>query len=132
ATHPTNPFCSASPVTDGERVIVSHGSAGMFCYDMDGKEQWKKDLGKLEFIWGNAASPILHGDLAILWCGPGERQFLLAVNKKTGETVWEHSIPGGDYGTAGGDKWLGSWSTPLIVKVGKRDERILAVPQHPN
>src|SRR5579859_7471485 len=31
ATHPTNPFCSASPVTDGERVIVSHGSAGMHC-----------------------------------------------------------------------------------------------------
>jgi outer membrane protein assembly factor BamB len=35
-THPTNPFCSASPVTDGERVIASHGSAGLVCYDLDG------------------------------------------------------------------------------------------------
>src|SRR5688572_24202091 len=27
-THETNPFCSASPVTDGERVIAWFGSAG--------------------------------------------------------------------------------------------------------
>src|SRR5262245_9077940 len=32
-THATNPYCSASPATDGERVVVSHGSAGLFCYD---------------------------------------------------------------------------------------------------
>jgi outer membrane protein assembly factor BamB len=38
STHPTNPFCSASPVTDGERIVVSFGSAGMFCYDFTGKE----------------------------------------------------------------------------------------------
>src|SRR5262249_27545504 len=37
-THGTNPYCSASPVTDGERVLVSHGSAGLFCYSLDGKE----------------------------------------------------------------------------------------------
>jgi outer membrane protein assembly factor BamB len=130
STHSTNPFCSASPVTDGERVIVSHGSAGLVCYDFEGKELWRKDVGKLEHIWGNASSPIIYHDLAIQWCGPGDRQFLLAVNKKTGEKVWEHSIPGGDYGMAGGDKWLGSWSTPIIVKVGNHDEMILGVPQH--
>ena len=37
-THATNPYCSASPVTDGERVIVSHGSAGLVCYDLAGRE----------------------------------------------------------------------------------------------
>src|SRR5579884_3607512 len=26
-THETNPYCAATPVTDGERVIASHGSA---------------------------------------------------------------------------------------------------------
>ncbi len=66
STHPTSPFCSASPVTDGERVVVCHGSAGMFCYDFTGKELWKKDLGKIEHVWGNGPSPILQGDLAIL------------------------------------------------------------------
>lgn len=126
STHPTNPFCSASPVTDGERVIVSHGSAGMVCYDFDGKELWRCDLGKLEHIWGNASSPILYGDLCILWAGPGERQFLVALNKKTGQKVWQHDEPGGKSGT--GQPWIGSWSTPLIVRVGDHDELLLGVP----
>lgn len=128
ATHPTNPFCSASPVTDGERVIASHGSAGLVCYDLDGKELWRKDTGPQEHIWGNASSPILHGDLCILWIGPGERQILLAVDKKTGKTVWEHTEPGGKSGLGGQREWLGSWSTPVIVKVGDREELILGVP----
>src|SRR5262249_47368184 len=55
ATHPTNPFCSASPATDGERVVVSFGSAGLYCYNFQGKQLWKKDLGKFEHVWGNAS-----------------------------------------------------------------------------
>lgn len=126
-THPTNPFCSASPVTDGERVIAHHGSAGLVCYDFDGKELWKYDTGKLEHLWGTASSPIIHGDLCIQWCGPGERQFLIAVNKKTGAKVWETPEPGGDNGITS-KKFLGSWSTPIIARVGDQDQLIFAVP----
>ena len=68
-----NWYANASPATDGERVVVSFGSAGMYCYDFDGKELWKRtDLGKWEHAFGNGASPVLYGDLAILWCGPNE------------------------------------------------------------
>ncbi len=125
STHKANPYCSASPVTDGERVVVSHGSAGMYCYDFAGQKLWKTEVGKLEHMWGNAASPILYGDLAILWCGPGERQFLLAVNKKTGASVWQHQEPGG---RSRGGMPHGSWSTPLVIEVGDRDQLILSVP----
>src|SRR5262249_25069116 len=75
----------------------------------------------------NASSPILYRDFAILWCGPGERQFLLAVNKATGQTVWEHQEPGGNFGKDSKD-WLGSWATPIIVKIEDHDELILGVP----
>lgn len=126
-THGTNPYCSATPVTDGERVIVSHGSAGLFCYDMDGKELWKYDLGKLHHIWGNASSPILYQNLVILWCGPGERQFLLALDKATGKKVWQHDEPGGSDGITNKD-WIGSWSTPVIARLDHRDELILSCP----
>src|SRR5262245_17013170 len=126
-THPTNPFCSASPVTDGERVIASHGAAGLVCYDFEGKELWRYDVGKIEHLWGTASSPIIHGDLCIVWCGPGERQFLLAVNKKTGAKVWETPEPGGDAGITS-KKFLGSWSTPLVAKVGGQDQLLFAVP----
>jgi outer membrane protein assembly factor BamB len=123
STHPTNPFCSASPAVDGERVVVSYGSAGLHAYDFAGKELWSVDAGKMEHIWGNASSPVLYEDLAILWCGPGVNQTLLAVNKKTGRKVWEHREPGGDP-----TRNIGSWSTPIVAKVGNRDHLILSVP----
>src|SRR5262245_49885838 len=112
-------YANASPATDGERVVVSFASAGMYCFDVNGKELWKRtDLGKWEHAFGSGSSPLLYGDLAILWCGPNEkegRNFLLAVNKKTGKTVWEHDEP------------YGSWSTPLITNVNDVDQLILGM-----
>jgi outer membrane protein assembly factor BamB len=111
-------YANASPATDGERVVVSYGSAGMYCYDFDGKELWKRtDLGKFEHPFGNSASPVLYGDLVILWCGINEnskdRHYLLAVEKKTGKTVWEQN------------ESFASWSTPLVAKVDDKDQIIV-------
>lgn len=133
-THKSNPYCSASAVTDGERVIVSFGSAGLACYDMDGRELWRRDLGKLDHIWGNASSPVLYGDLCIHYHGPADKASLLALDKKTGKTVWKFDEPAWDTkdrtdGFKGkSDGVTGSWSTPLIIKAGKRDELIMSFP----
>jgi outer membrane protein assembly factor BamB len=127
-THQTNPYCSATPVTDGERVIASHGSAGLVCYDFNGKEQWRYATGKQYHIFGNASSPILHGNLCIFWCGSGERQFLVAMDKKTGRKVWQHDEPGGDAGDPKSETWVGSWSTPIVVRIDGHDELILCAP----
>lgn len=112
-------YANASPVTDGKLVVVSFASAGMYCYDFAGQEVWKRtDLGKWEHSFGNGSSPVLYQDLAILWCGPNEgkgRNFLLAVNKQTGSTVWEH------------DEKVGSWGTPLVAKVNGQDQLLLSV-----
>jgi outer membrane protein assembly factor BamB len=112
-----NWYCNASPALDGERAVVSFGSAGMYCYDFDGKELWKRtDLGTWEHNFGNGSSPVLYGDLAILWCGPNDprgRNFLLAVNKTTGETVWDQ------------EQSYGSWSTPLLIKFNGQDQLVL-------
>ncbi len=119
-THETNPYCSASPVTDGERVIASYGSAGLYAYDFSGKELWRRDLGKQHHIWGNAASPVIHGDLCILNVGPGEQQFLVALDKKTGDEKWRVEEPGGQFGEpkpgqSQRDVWIGSWTTPIFI-----------------
>ena len=92
-SHPANPQCSPSPVTDGERVIAWFGSAGLFCYDMNGKELWKRDLGRQTHEWGYAASPVIYKDLCFLNFGPGERSFLAAFDKRTGKTRWEVDMP---------------------------------------
>lgn len=127
-THQTNPHCASSPTTDGERVIAWHGSAGMVCYDMDGKELWRRDLGKTDHIWGFAASPVLYGDLVILNFGPGPRQFLVALNKRTGEDVWKADEPGGSTSEEGG--YIGTWSTPVIAKIRDRDQLIMSWPDN--
>jgi outer membrane protein assembly factor BamB len=133
-THDTNPQCSASPVTDGERVAVSYASAGLYCYDLDGNELWHRDLGKQHHIWGNGASPVLYKDLCILNFGPGDRTFLIALDKKTGKTVWQVDEPGGHSGEPRpGDTnkppWIGSWSTPIVIKENGSDRLIMSFPK---
>lgn len=134
-SHRTNPYCSASPVTDGKRVIATFASAGVFCYDMDGKLLWKRDLGRQDHVWGNASSPVLHHDLCILYHGPGEGSYMIAMDKFTGKTVWKFDEPKWKVGKrtdgfkGNEDKGIvGSFSTPIIVKTDGRDELIMSFP----
>ena len=92
-THPDNPPCSGTPATDGERVVACFGSAGLFCYDMAGRELWRRDLGKLNHMFGNAISPVIAGELVVLNYGPGEGTRLVAVDKRTGDVRWEAPPP---------------------------------------
>nr|MDQ3621595.1 PQQ-like beta-propeller repeat protein [Verrucomicrobiota bacterium] len=134
-SHRTNSYCSASPVTDGERVIAWFGSAGLHCFGLDGKELWKVDLGRHHHEWGYASSPVLHGDLCFLNFGPGERTFLAAFDKRSGKEVWRVDPPRLEAkertdGFAGKDGGVvGSWSTPLLVKAGPRQELVMTWPE---
>lgn len=83
-THNTNPHSSSTPVSDGKRVVVFHDAAGLVCYDFEGKELWKRDLGEFRHAWGYGNSPILHEGKIILNSGPGKRVFLTAINLNTG------------------------------------------------
>jgi outer membrane protein assembly factor BamB len=115
-------YANASPTTDGERVYVSFASAGLYCYDLAGKEVWKRtDLGKWEHQFGTGSSPILYRDLCILYKGPDAAtgpNGLVAVDKTTGKTVWEKPQ------TALWKKnpESGSWGTPVIVQIDGKDQ----------
>ncbi|MEO5803728.1 MAG: PQQ-binding-like beta-propeller repeat protein [Verrucomicrobiota bacterium] len=134
-SHRTNPTCSASPTTEGERVIAWFGSAGVYCYDLNGKELWQRDLGKQNHEWGYAASPVIYENLCLLNFGAGKRSFLVALDKTTGKTSWQIDIPEAQPaertdGFAGQtDGMLGSWSTPIIVKANDRDEMIVSLSE---
>lgn len=141
-THKTNPYCSASPATDGQRVIAWFGSAGLVCWDCEGNELWRRDLGTQQHMWGYGSSPILHDDLCILSFGPGSSEFLIAVDKTTGETRWkveslsdeaEFALSGPENdGNANDfqsdkprtDRLRGAWSTPIIIQVGDHFELV--------
>ena len=131
--HQANPYCAPSPATDGKHVVVWHGSAGLYCYDYDGNEMWRLDLGTIRHIWGFAGSPVIHGDIVVLNCGPGERSFVTAINLSTGKQIWQTDEPGGaeDKSKETGN-WLGSWSTPVIAKVDGEERALMTMPRHVN
>ncbi|MBI5760862.1 MAG: PQQ-binding-like beta-propeller repeat protein [Planctomycetales bacterium] len=135
-THGTNPIGSSTPVADGERIVVWHSSAGVVCYDFDGNELWKRDLGTFRHIWGYGQSPVILGDSVILNCGPGVRTFVTALDRKTGETLWQTDEPGGDAGLESVDgkraPWIGSWSTPVIIRVDGQPQILVSFPHHAN
>jgi outer membrane protein assembly factor BamB len=147
ATHRTNPYCSSSPVTDGERVMVWLGSAGLHCFDMQGNRLWQRDLGPQSHMWGYGTSPILVGSLCILNFGPGTQEKLLAVDKTTGDTVWEvAALEDADELALSGHEnngnadppkedasraeiLRGSWGTPIVVNAAGRQELVVAHPR---
>jgi len=129
-THQRNPYCASTPTADGERVFVWHGSAGVHCYDFEGKELWSRDLGVFRHIWGYASSPIIYGDSIILNCGPGARSFVIALDRKTGRTLWQTDEPGGAEDRAPTGNWVGSWNTPVIAKVEGQDQILVSQSHH--
>ncbi len=118
-THTQNPPCSASPVTDGAAVYAHFASAGVLACDFQGKELWRRDLGPVVHRWGNGGSPILYKDLLIVTHGPGEPTFLIALDKRTGKTVWKREQP------AINSPVFGSWSTPIVIQANGRAELVM-------
>lgn len=125
-THQTNPFGAATPASDGEKVVVWHGSAGLFCYDFEGNELWKRDLGRVGHIWGYGSSPVIRDGLVYINFGPGNEQFIVAVELETGEIAWKFDEPGGNNDRDG--RMVGSWSTPVIAAVGDSTQLICSMP----
>lgn len=126
-THPSNPYCASTPAADGQRIVVWHGSAGMYCYDLDGKELWQTDLGSFRHEWGYASSPIIHQQKVILNAGPGARTFLAALDLESGKVLWKHEEPGGLDQTD--KRMVGSWTTPIIALVNGQDQVLCSMAE---
>ena len=82
-THGTNPYCAASPATDGERVYVYFGSVGLLAYDFAGKEVWRKTLPPPVVEFGASSSPVVAGEVVVQVCDADIESYLLAVDRKT-------------------------------------------------
>jgi outer membrane protein assembly factor BamB len=120
--HRDNTFCAGSPTTDGKLVYASFDSAGVVACDFSGKVVWSRDLGRLEHVFGPAATPVLYQNLLVIHRGPGEPTHIIALNKLTGETVWDIPEVGKNH------QLYGSWSTPVFYRSGDHDEFALSMP----
>lgn len=111
--HQTHNYAASSPSTDGERLIVSFGSFGLYCFDLDGQLQWEKQLGRQEtrFGWGEAVTPVLSkGRVYVNWDHEAG-SFLTALDAQDGATLWkvDRDEPS-------------SWATPLVVEHAGRTQ----------
>ena len=115
--HGDHTFASASPVTDGEQLFAYFGSRGLYAYDLKGNLQWSKDFGDMRTRnnFGEGSSPALHKDTLVINWDHEDEDFILALNKKTGDELWRQKR---DEPT--------SWSTPLIVEHEGKAQVIVA------
>ncbi len=100
-------FASNNPSTDGQRVYAFFGSQGLFAYDMNGKQVWKRDFNqkmKMRLQFGEGAAAVLHDGKLITVFDHQEQGLLAVTDAATGREVW--SIPRNEGS---------SWSTPLVV-----------------
>jgi len=121
ATH-----ANSTPATDGKHVVALFGSAGLYCYGIDGTLEWKKDLGVLDsgwfydpsYQWEYGASPILYKNLVIVQADLQKGSFIAAYDLKDGHQVWRTErteIP--------------SWATPSVFESEKRAELVTNAKQ---
>jgi len=134
--HKLNSPASSTPVTDGENVYVFFGDFGLVSYDREGAERWRVPLGPFSNLHGMAASPVLVDGRVVQVCDQDRGAFILAVDSRTGRTVWRVERPDIVHGFATptifrpeggavqlvipGSYWLGAYS----VESGEKPVRI--------
>jgi len=127
--HPFNSYGSPSPVIEDGRVYVSFGSPYTACLDSEtGEVIWERTDFVCNHFRGPGSSPFIYKDLLMLHFDGSDQQYIVAMNKKTGETVWktERSVDFQDTDPKTGKPeregdWRKAYSTPLIAKAGDRD-----------
>jgi outer membrane protein assembly factor BamB len=113
--HTKASHCNSTPATDGRRLVTFLASEGLFCFDMEGALQWKKDLGPMDSgyfkspsaQWGFSASPVIHNGKVVVLCDVQTNSFLAVFALDDGKELWR--TPRNDVPT---------WSTPAIARIG--------------
>ncbi|MFC2116397.1 PQQ-binding-like beta-propeller repeat protein [Bacteroidota bacterium] len=115
--HPKSSHANSTLACDGNYVVAFFGSEGLYCYDMNGELQWKKDFGLLRSVffavenaeWEFASSPIIHEGVVIIQCDVMENSFVAAYDVASGDEIWKKDR-----------KEYPGWCTPNIYYEGDK------------
>ena len=113
-------YATNTPVSDGKAVYVFFGKLGLFAFDLEGKELWKKQIEYTtnKTRWGSASSPILFGDNLIL-NAIEENGKVLSISKANGDINWEFEA-----------ETTLAYATPNLVTAANGEvELILPIPK---
>jgi outer membrane protein assembly factor BamB len=110
--NPKNSQASPTPIVEGDRVYVHFGAEGTAAVSTSGVILWKARQ-PYQSQHGNGGSPVLYGDLLIFNCDGFDQAFIVAIDKQSGKTRWR---------TFRRQPWSQAYSTPLVIRVGERDQ----------
>jgi outer membrane protein assembly factor BamB len=118
--HPFNSYASPTPFVEEGRLYAHFGSHGTWCVDTTtGKVLWERRDLKCDHFRGPASSPVVYGNLLYLIFDGFDLQYVCALDKATGKTVWK-TDRGIRYGTDNGD-YKKAYATPALFEVGGRN-----------
>jgi outer membrane protein assembly factor BamB len=122
--HPFNSYASPTPVIEPGRVYVTFGSPGTAAIDTQtGKVLWQRRDLECNHYRGAGSSPILFGNLLIMHFDGSDQQYVVALDKASGKTVWRtrRSVDFRDLEADGKPNSEGdfrkAFATPQIVEV---------------
>lgn len=127
AIHTLNSYASPTPMIDGDHIYCHFGTFGTFCVDRSSAEiVWTRRFPLVHSV-GPGSSPMIHQQLLVLIQDGCERQYVTALDKSTGDTVWEVDRPELDVADAESKK---SFCTPIAVtdKLGR--EQLICLGAH--
>jgi outer membrane protein assembly factor BamB len=123
--HKFNTYGSPTPVLEGNRVYVTFGSPGTACLDAEtGRVLWQRTDFVCNHFRGAGSSPVLYKNLLLMNYDGSDFQFVVALDKETGKTVWkkDRSIDFKDLTAEGKPEADGdfrkAFSTPLVTDYG--------------
>ena len=126
--HPFNTYASPTPVLETDRVYVTFGSPGTACLDRSsGQVIWARTDLECNHYRGAGSSPIIYKNLLIMNFDGSDYQYVVALDKDTGKTIWKTNrsldfkdlTPDGKV-SAEGD-WRKAFSTPLVHTFDGKD-----------
>ena len=125
--HAFNSYASPTPVMEPGRVYVTFGSPGTAAIETKtGKVLWERRDLECNHFRGAGSSPILFRDLLIMHFDGSDVQYVVALDKRTGRTVWKtpRSVDFKDVEPNGKIKADGdfrkAFATPIVVTVANQ------------
>jgi outer membrane protein assembly factor BamB len=129
--HPFNTAASPTPVIEEGRVYVTFGSPGTACIDTKKFQVlWERRDVACNHFRGAGSSPILFQNLLLMHFDGSDHQFVMALDKQTGKTVWKtnRSIDFQDLNENGKPAADGdlrkAFATPHVERINGRWEMI--------
>ncbi|MBD3674982.1 MAG: PQQ-like beta-propeller repeat protein [Planctomycetaceae bacterium] len=115
--HKLNSYASPTPILEPGRAYMHFGSYGTACLDAEtGKKIWERTDLPCHHWRGPGSSPIIEGDKLIIHYDGYDYQYIIAMNKNTGETIWKKDrAPYIDFHTDNGDM-MKAYCTPIVVE----------------